>query len=215
MVLKQCLRTGILTVHFVLLIVALSSAQKLIEVGVSNFRFTPPNIEITTGDTVRWTNTQGTHNVNGTTEKYPDNPESFGNSVAGPGWVYIYVFNSAGTYNYNCDPHESSGMKGVIEVKGTIGIKNILVFGKNSMPSLRIEKVSGYYKLELDWEGLSEKRGIIAVIFDVKGRELFRRSYAKSEVIAIDTRHWSKSLHFIHLIHHIDKRTVQILPAIF
>ena len=78
-------------------------------------QFTPAIQTITVGDTVIWTNIEGFHNVNGTQETYPLNPESFGNEV-GAGWVYKYVFNTPGTYNYQCDPHVSLGMVGKIIV---------------------------------------------------------------------------------------------------
>jgi predicted lipoprotein with Yx(FWY)xxD motif/plastocyanin len=85
-------------------------------VSVNNYEFTPSEISINPGDTVIWTNSQGTHNVNGTQSTFPSNPESFGNTV-GPGWVYSHVFNIAGNYDYQCDPHASLGMTGKVEVQ--------------------------------------------------------------------------------------------------
>lgn len=85
------------------------------KVTVSSFKFTPSDLPITVGDTVIWTNTGGTHNVNGSTTVYPSNPGSFGNSL-GTGWTYKFVFNTAGTYDYQCDPHASMGMVGRVVV---------------------------------------------------------------------------------------------------
>ena len=79
--------------------------------------FTPDQLTISTGDTVIWINQEGSHNVNGTQETYPSNPESFGNEV-GAGWTYSHVFNLPGTYDYRCDPHYSLGMTGQIVVEG-------------------------------------------------------------------------------------------------
>ncbi len=93
-------------------------SQITIDVTVSSNVFTPSNITINVGDTVRWTNIGGTHNVNGTSATYPSNPDFFGNGpAAGPGWVYTFVFNTSGFYNYQCDPHVSSGMTGTITVE--------------------------------------------------------------------------------------------------
>lgn len=91
------------------------NAQTSHSVNVSNFQFTPPNLTITAGDEVVWTNTGGTHNVDGKTSVFPSNPESFGNSV-GAGWTYTFTFNTPGTYNYHCDPHAAMGMVGSIVV---------------------------------------------------------------------------------------------------
>lgn len=84
-------------------------------VTVSNYQFSPKEIQITAGDEVVWTNTGGTHNVNGKTSTFPSNPESFGNNQ-GSGWTYKFVFNTTGTYDYQCDPHAASGMVGKIVV---------------------------------------------------------------------------------------------------
>ncbi len=85
-------------------------------VNVTDFKFTPNELNISVGDTVEWKNTQGYHNVNGTKTTFPSNPESFGNS-AGFNWTYKYVFKTVGKYDYHCDPHAEYGMVGKIEVK--------------------------------------------------------------------------------------------------
>lgn len=79
--------------------------------------FNPNTVSIEVGDTVVWTNTGGTHNVNGTTDTYPDNPVGFGNGNASASlWTYEFVFEQAGTYNYRCDPHFALGMTGQVIV---------------------------------------------------------------------------------------------------
>jgi hypothetical protein len=55
------------------------------------------------------------HNVNGTQTTFPSNPESFGNAV-GLNWTYQYVFNTAGHYDYHCNPHAAFGMVGTVTV---------------------------------------------------------------------------------------------------
>ena len=84
-------------------------------IGVTSNVFTPNELTINIGDTVIWTNTQGNHNVNGTTTTFASNPESFGNDV-GAGWVFSHVFTIHGAYDYRCDPHFSFGMTGKITV---------------------------------------------------------------------------------------------------
>ena len=86
------------------------------EIQVLSNQFTPDSININLGDTVRWTNNSGFHNINGTSIDYPNNPEEFGNNV-GSSWVYSHVFSISGTYDYRCDPHFSMGMSGVVVVQ--------------------------------------------------------------------------------------------------
>ncbi|MEE9461511.1 MAG: plastocyanin/azurin family copper-binding protein [Bacteroidales bacterium] len=85
-------------------------------VSVTSNVFTPDEITINVGDTVVWTNSQGSHNVNGTQANFPANPEYFGTTV-GMGWVFSHVFTIAGNYDYRCDPHFSFGMTGKVKVE--------------------------------------------------------------------------------------------------
>ncbi|WP_303925775.1 T9SS type A sorting domain-containing protein [Draconibacterium sediminis] len=105
-----------LLVILVLISAAVSNAQTTHVVQVTSNVFTPSELTINVGDVVEWKNTEGSHNVNGTTSTYPDNPESFGNSV-GTGWTFSHTFTIAGTYNYQCDPHAGQGMHGTIVVQ--------------------------------------------------------------------------------------------------
>lgn len=85
-------------------------------VSVSSYVFSPGELTIVGGDTVIWTNYEGSHNVNGKQSTFPSNPESFGNDV-GTGWVFSHVFTMPGTYDYRCDPHSSLGMVGKVIVE--------------------------------------------------------------------------------------------------
>ncbi len=98
------------TMHFA------AAGQTSHAVSVTSNVFTPDDITINVGDTVVWTNSQGSHNVNGTQANFPANPEYFGNTV-GPGWVFSHIFTIAGDYDYRCDPHFSFGMTGKVKVK--------------------------------------------------------------------------------------------------
>lgn len=82
---------------------------------VGSTGFNPENLTINVGETVQWVNTGGSHNVNGTTTTFPNNPESFGNNV-GTGWTFDHTFMTPGTYDYQCDPHVGLGMVGTITV---------------------------------------------------------------------------------------------------
>jgi len=81
--------------------------------------FTPADITINVGESVTWLNTGGFHNVNGTQDAYPDNPESFGNGIASSdAWTFEHTFTIPGVYDYRCDPHVNFGMVGTVTVVG-------------------------------------------------------------------------------------------------
>jgi len=100
---------------------SLFAQQTLYNVNVSNFEFDPETLTIQTGDTVRWTNSSGTHSVQGDLDTYPENPEGFGNEIGSGNWVYQFEFNLPGSYDYRCGLHTTT-MFGHIIVEGTVGI---------------------------------------------------------------------------------------------
>ena len=79
--------------------------------------FVPSSISITVGDDVTFINTAGFHNVNGSIDSFPANPQGFSSgAIVGPGVMLAnFSFSTVGTYNYQCDPH-TPGMVGVINV---------------------------------------------------------------------------------------------------
>lgn len=97
--------------------VAPCEAQPDFIVEVSSNMFTPRDITINVGQSIRWENKGGTHNVNGTLATFPANPEGFGSGApSGSAWTYDFTFNIPGLYNYQCDPHASLGMTGTVTV---------------------------------------------------------------------------------------------------
>jgi len=92
-------------------------------VEVSSNVFTPKDITIEVGQTVRWINKGGEHNVNGSTSVFPGNPESFTNGPTSSSlWTYDYTFTIAGVYNYRCDLHFGLGMVGTVTVQSPVVI---------------------------------------------------------------------------------------------
>ena len=84
------------------------------EVTASNGSgFQPSQIVIQPGDTVRWRNTGGRHNVRA-------DDGSFGNSPSNTAWVYEVTFDTPGDFRYYCEPHGTpggGGMSGKVTVE--------------------------------------------------------------------------------------------------
>lgn len=122
---KTTFTFSIIRTFIVTFVVAVGSlgltAQTTHEVAVTDYDFTPKDITIEVGDKVIWTNTQGSHNVNGTQTTFLTNPESFGNEV-GSNWTYEHTFTTSGTYNYQCDPHAGMGMTGTVTVNPSTAV---------------------------------------------------------------------------------------------
>lgn len=88
--------------------------------------YVPSNITVNAGDTVRWICNEGTHNVYGELDIFPNNPEGFSsNATAQPSpWVYDHVFTLQGQHDFHCtgglpqNPHSNTQF-GAITVMGT------------------------------------------------------------------------------------------------
>ncbi|MFB6361025.1 MAG: plastocyanin/azurin family copper-binding protein [Halobacteriales archaeon] len=90
-----------------------------VKVGPGSLTFEPNSFQIMTGETVRWVWKSGGHNVK--PSAVPDGADWTGTAggeydTYGEGHVYSYTFDVAGTYEYYCAPHRSSGMTGSFTV---------------------------------------------------------------------------------------------------
>ena len=65
----------IFTLFFTLSLAYSLQAQTTHNVSVTSNQYTPSSLTIEQGDIVVWTNNGGNHNVNGTTNTFPSNPE--------------------------------------------------------------------------------------------------------------------------------------------
>ena len=96
-------------------------------VGMSDMGFLPATTTINAGEKVTWTNTsQVSHNVIADPGlavipidvKLPAGAIPFGSGMLQPGQAFSRIFDVPGIYRYVCTLHETSGMKGIIIVKG-------------------------------------------------------------------------------------------------
>lgn len=80
---------------------------------LDSFRFSPAELRVEAGTTVRWRNT--TSNFHTVT---PDGHSAWSEwQTAGAGETFEVTFDVPGTYPYYCRPHRSLGMTGTITVE--------------------------------------------------------------------------------------------------
>ncbi|MDO8788140.1 MAG: cupredoxin domain-containing protein [Sulfuritalea sp.] len=86
-------------------------AQQTVEVAIQDYRFSPREVHIKVGDTVRWTNREKrtSHSVLFPAENGLESERLL------PAEHWQRSFAQPGTYAYRCGPHEE--MKGVIVVE--------------------------------------------------------------------------------------------------
>lgn len=96
-----------LTGALLLLAAADAGAATTHNVTMRDFSFTPKTMTINVGDTVRWVNQQGSHDVVASNGAFRS---------AFPVQQFSFTFNNAGVFNYFCTPHAGFGMTGTITV---------------------------------------------------------------------------------------------------
>ena len=167
-------------------------AQTSHDVNVSSFAFTPSSLTIEVGDTVIWTQTSGTHNVNGSMTTFPSNPDSFGNgSVSSSAWTYFYVFTIAGDYTYQCDPHIQS-MTATITVIGTTSITEAKIEnGMNVYPN----PFTSYLTVALNKELINDNSSIEFILYDLLGNQVHSITNVTSELTKIETNQLSNGIY--------------------
>jgi len=79
--------------------------------------YEPAQLTIAVGDQVEWTGVSGTHNINGSLNVFPDNPEGFLSGVPVPALSFSFTFTIPGVYQYHCDQEgHSATQHGTITV---------------------------------------------------------------------------------------------------
>ncbi|MEO5951884.1 MAG: cupredoxin domain-containing protein, partial [Chloroflexia bacterium] len=83
-----------------------------VDVGIQTYAFTPQNLTVLVGTTVRWTN----HDAD--THSATSNTGAFDSGALGQNQQYSFTFNTVGTFSYHCSYHP--GMTGTITVVASL-----------------------------------------------------------------------------------------------
>ena len=96
-----------------------------VAVGQGGLVFVPDTVNISAGDTVRWTWATSGHSVTSgppcfVDSQYcsPDDTNCPAGTLSNTGTVYEHTFAEPGVYSYFCHAHCASGMTGVVNVSG-------------------------------------------------------------------------------------------------
>ena len=97
-------------------------------INAGTFYYTPSSLTVALGDTVEWINDGGNHDVNADLDSQTglsfNNPVSFQSNATNTSGaiIYTHIFNTPGTYNYDCSVgnHAANGMVGSIIVTNNI-----------------------------------------------------------------------------------------------
>lgn len=131
-----------------------SATSQIVDVSVgggNGFQFVPDTVNISVGDTVRWTWVASFHSVTSgppcqADSQYcsPDDMNCSPGVLSNAGTVYTHTFTTPGTYLYHCLLHCLSGMTGVINVSG--GCSPSGWSAGQDLPSVNVRGVGVYFQ---------------------------------------------------------------------
>lgn len=126
-------------------------------VTVSDFQFTPSNLNVVVGDVIRWEWESGYHNAASLSVPVGATPW-ISSYLYGAGDYYEYTVTKAGAYDYYCDIH-GTAMSGSFTASGAVPV-NLSAFNvnnKNSKPTLswttQSESNSQYFSIRRSYDG--------------------------------------------------------------
>ena len=139
-------------------------------VSVNNFSFSPNHLDIDVGETVTWTRINGSHNVDGSTDAFANNPDSFFSGSASSSWTnFTHTFTEPGDYDYQCTPHASMGMVGTITVSSALYTDEVTTPNNYSIYNIYPNPFNPVTKITY---GLREYSNVIIAIFDLSGKKV-------------------------------------------
>lgn len=113
---KTSLRT---LLALIALTIASQSFATIYTVTVSNYQFTPANVNAQVGDTIQWVWVNGSHTT--TSGSIPAGAAPWDADIEEDEPGFSYVITEAGTYNYVCTPHAPE-MAGTITATGNTSV---------------------------------------------------------------------------------------------
>ncbi len=106
------------TIILLSVLLSISSYAETFDVSITNFEFTPNDLEISVGDTVRWTNNSGFHDVVEDGNAFRSGPPSSSQ------FVFERTFNSVEEIRYHCSVHSAPGRDINTSMNGRINVVN-------------------------------------------------------------------------------------------
>lgn len=132
------------------------------DVNVGNFFFDPADLSVAPGDTVRWTNTMGFHNVSSCSGQPAPNvcngevaaePFRSGDPAFNP-WTFEHTFTVVGVDPYHCETH-SLTMRGTITVSAPAGPPPAVPDGSDGSAASARKLDAAGTTIEVDWDAVT------------------------------------------------------------
>jgi hypothetical protein len=169
-----------------LLFVCFRGYSTLHTISFGSFFYSPNNLTVNVGDTVRWSGSFTTHPLASTA--VPSGAATFSNSS---GTVFNYVITVAGTYTYACQNHSS--MTGVIIALNSSGVNQVT--NSDSGPAIMVDDNS----ISIISPGNNPSDYSIEII-SLLGNLSYENKFGNSQnELQIDTRELTPGIYFVRI----------------
>lgn len=157
-------RTLPILLSAILLFFAFISKAAIVTVTQQDNTFSPKDINVKVGDTVRWVWTSGSHTT--TSAIIPSGAAAWDSPLTTSVQQFDYKVTVEGLYNYVCTPHIDLGMIGTITATASLGL------GENSLAnSVKIYPNPAKENAVLTLNSEKPGKGIIAM-YDLLGNKV-------------------------------------------
>ncbi|MBA3647309.1 MAG: T9SS type A sorting domain-containing protein [Chitinophagales bacterium] len=157
------LRTAVLLLISIALSTYIYAAT--IEVMVSDIVFTPANVTVNVGDTIKWTWVEGSHTT--TSSVVPTGAAAWDSPINSTVTTFLYPVKVEGAYHYVCTPHASLGMVGQFTAMLALSISPVPT---NNEPSVSV--VNNPVKDEVSLQfNLQKPLQIEIALYDLLGKK--------------------------------------------
>ncbi|KAB2870844.1 MAG: T9SS type A sorting domain-containing protein [Bacteroidales bacterium] len=116
------MKTLPLKITLIALLYCSISNAKVHTISLSGFTFSPNNLSVQVGDTIKWQWSEGSHTT--TSKSIPQGASSWDSELNNSNRTFLYKAEVAGNYTYVCTPHENIGMTGSFSVSNPTYILN-------------------------------------------------------------------------------------------
>lgn len=177
---------------FALLLMAFSVKATTVTVNAEGMVFTPANVTINLGDTVKFVYVSGSDHTT-TSVTIPAGAATWDAPLTQAAPTFIYVPTVAGNYSYVCTPH-APGMAGTFKVNPAAGISDLAAV--NEVFSMYPNPAQSTLNISLK----NKQKDTRVTVADLAGKQVLALENITSGNTQLDISHLSNGLYFIRVV---------------
>ncbi len=166
-------------------------------VGQSGLTFSPSSITtVVVGDVIHWSWVSGSHTS--TSLVIPGGAASWTNGMTSAAANFDYTVTTAGTYNYQCNPHSGSGMTGSFVASAATSVdQSSMIYS-----SLVVSPNPATDRIQLEFNSDHSFRAEL-LVFDASGNEQMKKymdAHAGDNEFSLSISSLPKGMYFLNVL---------------